>query len=235
MKSSRHNTKKKRIQAFVALAAIALMVFFVYSMPFGNADEKMTTKVVGGRANIKAAYHFPDVNDTQLIAAQQFGISPVKTRDNIDSFLMARLSKIESNNVLIVDELTHSVPYLTPNACDLLNTIAGNFQQKLRDKGLAQYRIVVTSLLRTQDDVRRLRRVNSNAVSKSCHLYGTTFDIAYNCFQRVDTLADFEGDDASHKVLVNLLGETLKDLRDDSLCYIKFERRQPCFHITSRY
>ena len=110
-----------------------------------------------------------------------------------------------------------------------------NFQDKLQDRRLAQYQIVVTSLLRTEDDVRQLQRVNSNAVRKSCHMYGTTFDIAYNCFQQVDSVPDFEGDVATHKVLVNLLGETLKELRDDHRCYVKYERRQPCFHITARY
>ena len=191
--------------------------------------------MVGGRANLRELYHFDDVNDTQIVAAQEFGIEPLKTRDEIDSVLIASLSTVETSNLFFVEKLTHSVPYLTNNASDLLNTIAENFQDKLRNKGLAQYQIVVTSLLRTEDDVRRLQRVNRNAVRKSCHMYGTTFDIAYNCFQQVDSLADFEGDVASHKVLVNTLGETLKELRDNERCFIKYERRQPCFHITARY
>lgn len=235
MKTAKHNTKKKRIVAIVAFMAVALMAVLVYAIP-GNIDElKRGTRVVGGRANIKEIYHFDDVNDTQLVAAQEFGIEPMKTRDEIDSSLVSTLSKVETSNVLFLEKLTHSVPYLTQGAGDLLNTIATNFQDKLRDRGLAQYQIVVTSLLRTEDDVKRLQKVNRNAVRKSCHMYGTTFDIAYNCFQKVDSLADFEGDDASHKVLVNMLGETLKELRDDNRCYVKYERRQPCFHITSRY
>ena len=190
---------------------------------------------MGGRANLRGLYHFDDVNDTQIVAAQEFGIEPLKTRDEIDSVLIASLSTVETSNLFFVEKLTHSVPYLTNNASDLLYTIAETFQDKLRNKGLAQYQIIVTSLLRTEDDVRRLQRVNRNAVRKSCHMYGTTFDIAYNCFQQVDSLADFEGDVASHKVLVNTLGETLKELRDNERCFIKYERRQPCFHITARY
>ena len=65
-------------------------------------------------------------------------------------------------------------------------------------------------------------------------MYGTTFDIAYNCFEKVDSLPDFTGDEATHKVLINTLGETLKELRDANRCYIKYERGQPCFHITTR-
>lgn len=232
MKKSNHKTRIKRFAAIMAFLGVALALVVVYAR---SQDLCKATRVVGGKANVKALYHFDDVNDTQITAAQRFGIEPLQSRDELDSVLLSSLVKVETCNGFCVEPLTHSVPYLTPNANDLLHTIATKFQDKLQDKGFAQYQVVVTSLLRTSDDVRRLRRVNSNAVSKSCHMYGTTFDIAYNCFQQVDSLADFEGDLASHKELVNILGETLKELRDDNLCYVKYERRQPCFHITARY
>lgn len=234
MKPRKSSNKKKRTVAIVALLSVALMGLLVYALPNLEGQQK-PKRVVGGKANVKQIYFFDDVNDTQLEAAQAYGINPLKTRNEIDSLLVEGLYKVETSNLLYLEKLTHSVPYLTPNAGHLLENIAINFQDKLQDKGLAQYQIVVTSLLRTEDDVRRLQRVNSNAVRKSCHMYGTTFDIAYNCFQQVDSLPDFEGDVASHKVLVNMLGETLKELRDDNRCYVKYERRQPCFHITARY
>ena len=235
MKVVKHNSKKKRLIVIFTFLIVAVMAVLVYALPQNIDEPKRGKRVVGGRANLRELYHFDDVNDTQIVAAQEFGIEPLKTRGQIDSVLIASLSTVETSNLFFVEKLTHSVPYLTNNASDLLNTIAENFQDKLRNKGLAQYQIIVTSLLRTEDDVRRLQRVNRNAVRKSCHMYGTTFDIAYNCFQQVDSLADFEGDVASHKVLVNTLGETLKELRDNERCFIKYERRQPCFHITARY
>lgn len=235
MKVVKHNSKKKRLIVIFTFLIVAVMAVLVYALPQNIDEPKRGKRVVGGRANLRELYHFDDVNDTQIVAAQEFGIEPLKTRDEIDSVLIASLSTVETSNLFFVEKLTHSVPYLTNNASDLLNTIAENFQDKLRNKGLAQYQIIVTSLLRTEDDVRRLQKVNRNAVRKSCHMYGTTFDIAYNCFQQVDSLADFEGDVASHKVLVNTLGETLKELRDNERCFIKYERRQPCFHITARY
>lgn len=235
MKVVKHNSKKKRLIVIFTFLIVAVMAVLVYALPQNIDEPKRGKRVVGGRANLRELYHFDDVNDTQIVAAQEFGIEPLKTRDEIDSVLIASLSTVETSNLFFVEKLTHSVPYLTNNASDLLNTIAENFQDKLRNKGLAQYQIIVTSLLRTEDDVRRLQRVNRNAVRKSCHMYGTTFDIAYNSFQQVDSLADFEGNVASHKVLVNTLGETLKELRDNERCFIKYERRQPCFHITARY
>ncbi len=230
---------RTRLLAIFSVMVIALLVVLCYAIPLGQDDsrkvglQEQRVKVRGGGKGINALYRFKDVNDTQIVAAQQFGITPLSTRAGLDS-IAPQLIKIESSHAFRVDSLTHSVPYLTPSASELLNTIATNFQIKLQQQGLAQYQFIVTSLLRTSDDVRKLRRVNRNAVKNSCHMYGTTFDIAYNCFEKIDSLPDFEGADASYQVLVNTLGETLKELRDDNRCYVKFERGQPCYHITTR-
>lgn len=238
MKKANRNRTRTRILAICSVMVVALLVVLCYAIPLGQDDSRKSNtpqriKVRGGSGYLNASYRFKDVNDTQIVAAQQFGIVPLSSRNGLDSIIPS-LIKIESSNAFKVDSLTHSVPYLTPSASDLLNTIATNFQMKLQQQGLAQYQFVVTSLLRTGDDVRKLRRVNRNAVKNSCHMYGTTFDIAYNCFEKVDSLPDFEGADASHKVLINTLGETLKELRDANRCYVKFERGQPCYHITTR-
>lgn len=239
MKKANRKRTRTRILAILSLMVVALLVVLCYAIPLGQDDSRKSgnpaprIKVRGGSAGLKALYRFKDVNDTQIVAAQQFGIVPLSTRDGVDS-IASQLIKIESSHAFRVDSLTHSVPYLTPSASELLNTIATNFQTKLQEQGFAQYQFIVTSLLRTSDDVRKLRRVNRNAVKNSCHMYGTTFDIAYNCFEKIDSLPDFTGNDASHKALINTLGETLKELRDANRCYVKFERGQPCYHITTR-
>jgi hypothetical protein len=239
MNAEKAHRMRTRLLAIFSVMVIALLVVLCYAIPLGQDDsrkvgsQEQRIKVRGGGKGINALYRFKDVNDTQIVAAQQFGITPLSSRAGLDS-IAPQLIKIESSHAFRVDSLTHSVPYLTPSASELLNTIATNFQIKLQQQGLAQYQFIVTSLLRTSDDVRKLRRVNRNAVKNSCHMYGTTFDIAYNCFEKIDSLPDFEGADASYQVLVNTLGETLKELRDDNRCYVKFERGQPCYHITTR-
>lgn len=239
MNKGKHNRTITRVTAILSVMLVALLVVICYAIPLGHDDTRkpgsqlQRVKVRGGSASLNALYRFKDVNDTQIVAAQQFGIVPLSTRAGVDS-IASQLIKIESSRAFRVDSLTHSVPYLTPSASDLLNTIATRFQAKLQAQGLAQYQFIVTSMLRTSDDVRRLRRVNRNAVRNSCHMYGTTFDIAYNCFEKIDSVPDFEGADATHRVLLNTLGETLKELRDDGRCYVKFERGQPCYHITTR-
>ena len=127
-------------------------------------------------------------------------------------------------------KLTHSVPYLTPNAKELLDEIGSLFQKALKEKGIEKHRIIVTSILRTDEDVKQLRKVNGNASAVSAHQYATTFDITYIRYDRLSIL----GESASTRQLANILGDVLKQLRNEGRCYIKYEHKQHCFHITTR-
>ena len=129
-----------------------------------------------------------------------------------------------------IDELTHSVPYLTQPAKDLLDDIGLMFRQKVDEKGLESCKIIVTSLLRTKADVARLQQVNANATSNSTHCYATTFDITYQRFR----LTGLIGGTTYSEQLVEALAEVLQQLREKGRCYVRFERNQHCFHITSR-
>ena len=88
--------------------------------------------------------------------------------------------------------------------------------------------MIVTSLLRTPHTVKRLRRVNRNAVDSSTHQFGTTFDISFTRFHNLDRSKVTADED-----LKNLLGEVLLDMRDNKRCLVKYERKGGCFHITA--
>ena len=128
-----------------------------------------------------------------------------------------------------VAHLDASIPYLVPRAAILLEDIGRNFFDRLHVKGMPLHQMVVSSVLRSEADVARLRRSNKNATEQSCHLYGTTFDINYNQFVAVVPQGEIPSDKLKY-----VLSEVLRDLRQQGRCYIKYEVRQPCFHITVR-
>ena len=153
---------------------------------------------------------FNDLNDKHLKAARQWGIQPV-TSDELLEEQMGKLDKIGSCRYYQVDELTHSIPYLVPRAEKLLKTIGRNFQDSLSSKGLSSRKIIVTSV---------------NASANSAHVYGTTFDVAYARYKG----AEKEETDK----LKSVLAEVLQDLRKQKKCYVRYEFKQGCFHITVR-
>lgn len=171
---------------------------------------------------------FNDLNDTHLSAAVRLGIPPIHSREEL-SDRGDRLCRIEESDYYALGELTHSVPYLVPAARDLLDTIGRNFADSLCSRGGDSYKIVVTSVLRTESDISKLQRGNVNASTQSAHRYGTTFDITYVRFQRTNNRCSVP--DAQLK---QLLGEVLLALRREERCYVRYEVKQGCFHITVR-
>lgn len=174
---------------------------------------------------------FPDSNSTQLIAAETNGVIPVDSREEIMDYVDdGRLTNISTSPYYIVEDLTHSMPYLVPKAQLLLNTIGINFVDSLHSKGYPLHLPVVTSVLRTAHDIRNLQQGNINSVTNSCHCYGTTIDITYNRFMPLEGADITRYDDNLKKVLA----EVLYDLRAQNRCYVKYERLQACFHLTVR-
>jgi hypothetical protein len=181
--------------------------------------------------NYKAA--FPDTNAVQLTAARRWGVTPVKNRSDAEA-RKKELVYMAASPYYHVDPLRQSIPYLVPRAAVLLQDIGQAFFDSLYIKGVPLHRLIVTSVLRTQEDVGRLRRFNGNATENSCHLYGTTFDICYN---RYKTVEDPEGPprrEVRNDTLKYVLSEVLRDMRQQGRCYIKYEVKQGCFHMTVR-
>lgn len=171
---------------------------------------------------------FNDSNYIQYRHAERLGIDPLRSLH--DAYNTRRpLVRIESGDHYQVDELRHSMPYLVPEAALLLDEIGDEFGSLLEERGgdRENNRIIVTSVLRSPYTVRKLRRVNRNAVDSSTHMFGTTFDISWNNFHYPDST---EAVDAV--VLKGILAEVLLKKRSEGRCLVKFERKTPCFHIT---
>ena len=176
---------------------------------------------------------FPDLNDAHLKVAKKIGINPLADREEAEA-MKEKLTHITDNDFYTVDSLTHSIPYLVPRASALLDTIGSNFLDSLAAKGLNPNQIIVTSVLRTSDDVKRLRRRNGNASANSAHAFGTTFDVSYRRFKKVEDPDGRPMQAVSADTLKLVLAEVLRDLRKADKCYIKYELKQGCFHITAR-
>lgn len=171
---------------------------------------------------------FNDSNHVHLAEARAAGMMPV--HDSGDIWNNAKgLVEVRSNSYYLVDRLSHSYPYLKPHARDVLDEIGRRFRDSLDARGGGEYRLKVTSILRTPLSVGRLRRVNRNATSASAHQYATTFDISYSKFICDDSTATrrrFED-------LKNLLAEVIAAMKTENKIKVKHERRQACFHITA--
>jgi hypothetical protein len=176
---------------------------------------------------------FPDSNSVQLIAANRWGVKPVKNRLDAEE-RKDELVFIDCSPYYYIDPLHSSIPYLVPRAAVLLQDIGQAFFDSLQVKGVPLHRFIVTSVLRTQEDVAKLRRHNGNATENSCHLYGTTIDICYNRYKTVEDPDGPSRRQVRNDSLKFILSEVLNDMRQQNRCFIKYEVKQGCFHMTVR-
>ena len=211
--------------------AFCLMVTFI------SCKEKDMSMKMNEPRNIKGVVSykrsFGDLNDTHMAAAKKIGIKPLKDREAAEK-LGGKVMEIKNGDFYQVDSLTHSIPFLVPKASALLDSIGANFLDSLENKGLNPNQVIVTSVLRTQDDVKKLRRVNGNASANSVHMFGTTFDISYKRFFKVEAPDGRPMQDVRADTLKLVLSEVLRDLKKKDMCYVKYELKQGCFHITAR-
>ena len=198
---------------------------------FFNADGTPVKNRILSVSSYRVA--FPDSQSVQEVSAHKWGVHPVQNRSEAEN-RKAELVYIGSNPYFYVEDLKRSIPYLVPRASVLLQDIGRNFFDSLQTKGVPLHKIIVTSVLRTKDDVAKLRNYNGNATENSCHMYGTTFDICYNRYKTVEEPNGPKRWAVRNDSLKWVLSEVLRDLRKDKRCWVKHEVKQGCFHITVR-
>ncbi|MDD3560237.1 DUF5715 family protein [Petrimonas mucosa] len=222
----------------VLLLSLFLIVCCGRDKTSGNAEGSELPKTARGiplerKRRFTGNYNreFNDLQDLHLKAALAAGISPLASRDDTLKLANELVRLPNELELYKMYELTHSIPFLVPSAAQLFIDIAQNFRDSLYSKELPLYRIYVSSLLRTDEDLSRLTRGNINASENSAHRYGTTFDISWKLFNPVMP-------DSTHRVpperLKLVLAQVLFDLKGQQRCYVKHERKQACFHITVR-
>lgn len=231
------------MRIFTFTAIILLTALSTWLGSCGSSNEKSLPKAidttvtstpdsivhrikVNSIGNLRAV--FCDINVTHLESAMAIGIAPIN--DIRTAYAITKpLLKIRSCEEYYLDSLTYSLPYLIPQAAKLLSDIGRGFTDSIHSRCGKKYKIKVTSVLRTEGSIEKLRRRNKNATDTSAHQFGTTFDISYAKFIACDPNYII-----SQECLKNVLGEVLFDLRNKNRCYVKYEVKQGCFHITTR-
>ena len=236
----RYKLKKGVLKKFLIFCSISVIVLFsIFIFSRSETAEKMEEiepiepRIIGTIIVDK----YSDLNKVHLKYAEVNGIKGFKSdkefNENIDKLVSkGNLVKIENSDYYVVDKLSHSHPYLTPKAADMLDEIGKRFQKKLEEKNMKKRYFQVTSLLRTGESQRRLGRSNTNASTNSSHLYGTTVDITYaRVFRKPKLMDKYEVEDGP---AIKLLSEAIGELRKENRCVVVTERKERCFHITIR-
>ena len=164
-------------------------------------------------------------------AAKLKGIKPCKDDAELKKKVSeGKLVKVRSGNRYLIDNLTYSSPYVTKETKLLIEEIAKRFREKVSQKGIKGSRYIITSMTRTTESLRSLRRNNRNASVNSPHFYGNAFDISYKRFIARKWILT----NCDKKYLKDALGEVIFELRQEKKCWATYERVQNCYHVVAR-
>lgn len=222
--------KRKWVILFFTASLLVLAAFFLPLLS-GSIHNWLNPKPVG---TVKV-HKYKDLNRDHLLYAKKTGIRPFKTNKGLNDSLVALLSDrklvlVKNGHNHIIEKLTHSKPYLVPEAADLLNEIGIRFNEKLKQHNKGRFYFKVSSLLRTKESQKMLSRSNRNASSNSAHFYGTTFDIAYS--KVIKKPLPWISREVADATAIKLLSEAIGELRSEGRCLVVTETGERCFHIT---
>jgi hypothetical protein len=141
-----------------------------------------------------------------------------------------KLQRARNSEAYLIDGMTHSYPYITVESMTLLDEIARRFRKKTGKAGLKGSKFIVTSMTRTTEKMKGLKKSNGNISENSPHMHGNAFDISYVRFS-FRKLFVTECDKA---FLKEALAEVIWELRQEKKCWATYERVQGCYHVVSR-
>jgi hypothetical protein len=220
------------------LALVFGILMFVPSIIiYRNLSAKFSTLLNPKAVGTIKVDRFRDLNDKHLKYAKSLGIKPFGTNqdflDQKEELLSDdKLVEISGSRYFVVEKLTHSHPFLVPEAAQLLEDIEKRFSAKLKENDKGRFYFIISSLLRTKESQKSLSRSNGNASGNSAHLYGTTFDIPYSSV--VKKPLPWIKKEVADASVISLLSESIKELRAEGRCFVVTEYKERCFHITVR-
>ncbi|MDX9696955.1 MAG: DUF5715 family protein [Bacteroidales bacterium] len=221
---------------FVLIAGLIILLFvlvkFVFPLFKGKSIDHVKVDVLI-QSELKALKKYPNAYHLQV--GQSKGIPAIKSQKEFEKnpgeyISKYDLRKLKDNKYYDVPFLSHSLPYLKDDAVDFLDHLGLRFHKRLNELGIRRYKFSVTSVLRTTNDQKGLRKSNVNATpNNSSHYYGLTFDLAQTQFYESG-----KKDPVYSYRLRNLLLRELIELQEQGKCYVLLENQTKCIHITVR-
>jgi len=232
-KGERYSIRKILVATGAVIGTMLMLFKVLYPASKGKTEDMVPVAVLSKEEN-RAVHRY--INDYHLEVAKAKGLAkPLtsKAEHKADAKAFSsryKLHKITDNKYYEIPHLTNSLPYLQPPAAEFLNLIGERFCDRLGELEMTDYRFSVTSVLRTIEDQKSLRKNNLNATANnSSHYYGRTFDIAQTrFFERGNSTPVY-----SYRLRNLLLRELIK-LQEEGKCYVLLESQTKCIHVTVR-
>jgi hypothetical protein len=218
------------------ITCVMLMILYIINFKDVNRFSRYHTRKILGTncVDYKQAVFSKKLNNIMPDYIGYSSLSGIKKcRDEneiLEKVSRGELFKIRNGTGFYIEEMSHSYPYLTKEAKDLLVEIGIKFREKISDTRLKGSRFKITSMTRTTEKLKSLRGINTNTSLNSPHMYGNAVDISYIRFSTRKLFVT----ECDKKYLMEALAEVIWELKKEKKCWATFERKQFCYHVVAR-
>jgi hypothetical protein len=227
-------SRLKRLRKGRVFAALFITFFTVYFAVSGDVRRRVRIIFSSSCRQYRQPVYSNRLTDRIVDyseEAKRAGVKACSDEKELKKFLSeGKLVRVSSGRSYLIDRLTYSYSYITPEARDLLREIGRRFREKADSEGLKGSRFIITSMTRTTEKMKGLKRNNSNASVNSPHLNGNAFDISYMRF----TSRKFFLTECDRRFFKEILAEVILELRREKKCWATYEKNQSCFHVVAR-
>jgi hypothetical protein len=172
-----------------------------------------------------------DMLPDYIVRSSASGIEKCKNRKELmKKFWRGEVVRIRDGRGYSIEDLSHSYPFLTKEGKAVIREMGRRFRKKISGTKLKGSDFRVTSMTRTSEIIRRLRKSNTNASENSPHFNGNAFDISYVRF----TAKKWFVTECDKYYLKEALAEVIFQMREEKKCWATYEINQGCFHIVAR-
>lgn len=222
------------------LSAIALLLtlFFVSATSPKDKNEGFRyyiNKTIGrGCISYKQSIYsrkLRDILPDYIARSSAAGIDKCASKSELlRKAVQGEVRRVRDGRGFEIEDLSHSYPYLTKEGKAVLKEIGRRFRKKISGTSLRGSDFRVTSMTRTLEIIRNLRKSNTNASENSPHFHGNAFDISYVRF----TAKKWFVTDCDKYYLKEALAEVIWQMREEKKCWATYEINQGCFHVVAR-
>lgn len=225
---------------FLVLSVIAIFIVFSIILIYSPHDKNegfryFINRTIGsGCISYKQAIFsrkLRDILPDYIGESRVTGIRKCNTkRELIRKAAQNEVFRIRDSRGFVVEDLSYSYPYLTKEGKTLLREIGKRFRKKISGTRLRGSDFRITSMTRTAEEFKKLKKSNSNASENTPHFYGNAFDISYVKFSARKWFVT----DCDKYFLKEALAQVIWQLREEKRCWATYEIKQGCFHVVAR-
>jgi hypothetical protein len=224
--------------AFISMASIIIIFFILSGISPKDRNEGFRwyiNKTIGkGCISYKQTIYSRRLRDMlpdYIKRSSASGIDKCSNKKELIKKVKQReLFRIRDGRGYVIEDLSYSYPYLTKEGKALIREIGKRFRKKISGTSLRGSDFRITSMTRTSEIIRKLRKSNTNASDNSPHFHGNAFDISYVRF----TADKWFVTDCDKYYLKEALAEVIWKLREEKKCWATYEINQGCFHVVAR-